>query len=429
VSDLWRNGRWLVLGGALVGLAAWGLSLLGSPEVPREALDAAPAGASLVARVDGAALTASHVWRAIVGEDEAENGGRRVGRVCGYDPLDEVDDATVFVFGSPRRPFEHIGFVARGELARGAENRQRLMSCVSRVVGGGGAMQRVEIEGEPAIASSTGESHAAFLGSDGIVGGDRAVVARVVRVARGDEPPARSDATLSRLWARVSHDRDIVAVAHLPERWIPALRRMSRSLHGELGALAAVRAIGVGVRVRDGLSIGVAAETARASDADRLVELVHEQVDAILEEPLAQISVVGRALRRIEVESQAREVVLTVSLSNAQLDALLSLWHELRAAVREADDAQPAADDTRSPSPPSEPEEAAPDAGAEAPAPNEPSAAGNAPPTAPSVPQAATEARSRADEDPSTANANAAPAPDREPPASADLLPAAAPEN
>ncbi len=332
VGELWHKSRWLLLGAAVVALALWLMSELRSPEVPRDALSAAPSGSSVVARIDVGALTSSHLWRALLAQDEEERGVRRVERVCGYDPLDEVDDAVVFVFGGSARPFEHIGFIARGPLARGSENRRRLLSCVGDVVGGAGGVRRVEIEGEPAIASSSGESHAAFLGTDGVVGGDREVVARVIRVARGDGAPAGGDPTLRRLWARVSRDRDIVAVANLPARWIPALRRMSRGLEGDLGALASLRALGLGARVRGGLSAGLAAETADATGARQLAALVRAQVDGLLAEPLVGLSAFGRALRRIEVDAQEHEVIVTLSLSNAQLDDVLELWRELRAS-------------------------------------------------------------------------------------------------
>ncbi|MCZ7683261.1 MAG: hypothetical protein M5U28_32465 [Sandaracinaceae bacterium] len=78
-------------------------------------------------------------------------------------------------------------------------------------------------------------------------------------------------------------------------------------------------------------------------------------------------SALGRALRRLAVESQGREVVLTLSLTNAQLDDLLALWRELRTArdedgaprERPAGDAGPAPDPTLVP-----PEPPAADAGA-----------------------------------------------------------------
>lgn len=332
--------RWLVLSAAVVAVGAFVLARTEGPSTPSEPLAAAPSGASIVARIDVGAVTSSHLWNALLEEDPDERGVRRIERACGYDPLEQVDEAIVFATGTTERPFEHVGFLARGEMARGEANRRRLVECVSAVVGDrGGALRRVEVEGEPAVASASGGSHAAFLGADGVVGGDREVVASAIRVARGDAPSAANDATLRRLWERVSSDRDVVVVARLPDRWLPALRRMSRSLAEAPSALGDVRAIGVGVRVRGGLAIAVAAETASEAGARRLEEAVTAQSDALLDEPLLRLSALGRALRRLEVESRGRELLVTLSLTNAQIDELLALWRELRSAPAPAAEA------------------------------------------------------------------------------------------
>ena len=328
MRELWTKSRWLLVAGVVAALVAWGLSSMSSPDIPESALAAAPRGSSIVMRVDVAAVTASHAFQALLEEDRGEGGVRGVERACGYDPLEQVDEAFVFVSGSRERPFDEVGFVASGEMARGSENRQRLIECVGAVVSGRGAMQRVEVEGVPAIASSSGASHAAFLGENGVVAGDRAMVARAIRVAAEGASPAAT--RIARLWSRVSADRDIVAVAHLPERWIPAMRRMARQLGGDLSALAGVRALGVGVRVRGGLSIGLAAESADATAARALEQALLTQLDALVEDPLVRLSPLGRVLRRVRTEARGRELVVTASMTNDQLDSLLALWRELR---------------------------------------------------------------------------------------------------
>jgi hypothetical protein len=329
------KSRWLLLTSVVIGIAAWGISATSSPEIPREPLAAAPAGSSVVARIDVGAVTASHLWRVLLEEDQDEEGMRRIERVCGYDPLQQVDEVVVFVSGGDERPFEHVGFLARGEMARGRANRERLVGCVSQVVGGGrgGGMRQVEVEGEAAIASSSGESQAAFLGSDGVVGGDRQVVAQAIRVARRDAPAAATDPVLQRLWSRVSADRDVVAVAHVPSRWLPAMRRMARESEGELAALTHLRALGIGARLRGGLALGVAAETDGPEGAARIAALVDARVQGLLSDPLTRLSAIGRALRRVRAEANGSEIVLTLSLRDEDIDALLALWRQLRTAA------------------------------------------------------------------------------------------------
>jgi hypothetical protein len=335
VKELWRRSRWIVIAAVVVALAAFGLSFLTEDHLPDDPLSMAPAGSTIVVRVAVNTVTASHLYDALLEDEEDDPGVRRIERLCGYDPLEQVEEAVIFSGGTGARPFEHLGFVARGEMARGGSNRQRLVSCVRRVISDdGGGLDQVEVEGEPAIASASGSSHAAFLGDDGVVGGDREVVAQAIRVARGDERSARGDPVLVRLWERVSSDRDIVAVGRLPRRWLPALRRVAGELEGDFDALSTIRALGVGVRVRGGLSIGAAAETASASDAQRLERALTGLVDSFLEDRMIRLSAFGGALRRLNVEAQRSEVVLSLSLTSSQVDDLFELWRELRSRAR-----------------------------------------------------------------------------------------------
>ena len=78
----------------------------------------------------------------------------------------------------------------------------------------------------PAIASADGPSRAAFLGRDGIVGGDEAVVRQAILVDHGEAEGADSDPVLARLWQRVASREQVVAVAQVPANWRGWLGRM-----------------------------------------------------------------------------------------------------------------------------------------------------------------------------------------------------------
>lgn len=332
------SNRWLIVAALVAGLgvlAAWAMMTMRSPELAKDPLAAAPAGTSVVMHVDVPAVRASHLWRLLLEEEGA--GQAEVERVCGYDPLAQVEEAFVFVSGTADEPFGELGLVARGQMARGAESRRRLLDCVGAVAGKGDALERVDVEGVPAIVSSGG-SHAAFVGADAVLAGDRSMVARVIQVARGEVLSTTDDETLRRLWSRVSTDRDLVAVARLPDRWVPALRRMAAQVEGDLRALATIRALGVGVRVRGGLSIGLAAETQDAEGAHELERALLGQIDGLMAGPLVRLSTVGRVLRRVRTEAHGSELVVTASVSDAQLDSLRALWRDLRARGEGASD-------------------------------------------------------------------------------------------
>lgn len=296
---------------------AYGLSLVVDASGPRTALGAAPEGSSLVAHVDVPALRASPLWAALVDEDDA--GLERITGACGFDPIERVQTVAVFVVGTPQRPFERLGFVARGDLPR-----ERLVECVERVVeADGGGIRRVTIEGVSAIASEHGASRAAFLGRDGIVGGDESVVRQAILVERSGAPSAERDPTLARLWDRVAGRGELIAVAHLPANWREWLARLGAGL--ELDAIEHVEALGLGARMSDGLGITVALDTDDPDGARAIEDEARERIGALLEDPAIGLSVAGTALRRVELDVRDGDVVATLDLDQEQLAAVVEL--------------------------------------------------------------------------------------------------------
>lgn len=320
----------LVLVAIALGCAglAWGLSALGARSRPRTALGAAPEGSSIVAQIDAPALLASPIWQALVAEDEG--GLDRVERDCGFDPLERLRTVSLFVIGTETRPFERVGFLARGDLPH-----EELVACVERVVGeDGGSIRRVEIEGVPAIASEHGPSRAAFVGSDGIAGGDELVVRQVLRTDRGDAPGADRDPLLVSLWQRVQGRAEVVAVAHVPENWRDWLGRMGGEI--ELDALEGVRAIGLGARIRSGLGLTLALETDAPSAAHDIVDVARAQLDGVLDDPMLRLSALGAALRRIDLDVDRQTVIATVDLDEERLNSLVALVRDQIARRRAA---------------------------------------------------------------------------------------------
>ncbi|UJR79591.1 hypothetical protein [Sandaracinus amylolyticus] len=304
---------------ACIGLAL-GLSRLAGRGRPATALAAAPQGATAVLHVDVPALRASPIWRALA---DGDAGLERIVDACGFDPLSRIQSVAAFVLGTEERPFEHLGFVARGDLPR-----ERLVECVQRVVeADGGAIQRVSIEGVPAIASAHGPSRAAFLGGDGIVGGDELVVRELIRVDRGEAPGADTDPALARLWSRVAGRRELIAVAHVPPNWREWLGRLGADV--DLDALESVRTIAIGARIERGLGLTIAAEGASPADAGALIDEARAAIDALRSDPLLGLSPLGAALRRVQLESHEGTALATLDLDEGQLASIVQLVRDL----------------------------------------------------------------------------------------------------
>jgi hypothetical protein len=316
----------------LVGLAAvcvavaYGISVLGAEHPPRSTLEMAPLGTTMIAHVEVPALLRSPIWAAFAGEDE---GMSRIERVCGSNPLESLRTADVYVVGTDESPLAQLGFLARGDL-----DHERLVACVGDVVeGDGGGVHEVTLEGVRAIASDHGDGRAAFLGRDGIVGGGETLVRELIHLDHGSARPM-DDPALARLWAIVIGRRQVVAALHVPDRWRGAIARYL----AELPALRPVEraaAVAIGANLDHGIGLTVALACERAADAEELAASLRFTIAEQLEDAMVALSPLGAALRRLEIEPQDRDVIVTLDLTERQLELVVSLIRETLEARRE----------------------------------------------------------------------------------------------
>lgn len=309
---------------AAAGLAAW--VLFGRPgPLAEDPLARVPATATAVALIDTRAVLGSPLWDRIVTSHGGDEGIRRIERTCGFDPLAQLDDVVLFATGDAPDRLDRVGVVARGEL-----DREALADCVAEVVSSeGGEVRRVTIEGVPAVAGR-GSSRAAFVGANGVVAGSEPLVRDVVRVTQGDIESVASDDTLARLWQRVADGRHLVVAAHLPGPWRSALRRMAtEGERASLETLAGARAFGAGVRVTRGLGAGIALEMRSEAEAREGERAVRAEIERTLDQTMVALSPIAPALRRVDVEPQGKDLVITVELSSSQVDELVDLVEDL----------------------------------------------------------------------------------------------------
>lgn len=309
---------------ALVSLVSW--LLVGQRHALSPApLGRAPAGATAVAWVDIDAVLASPLWSRLVRDRGGDAGIREIERQCGFDPIAQLDDLVLFATGDEPQELERVGVIARGAL-----DHEALADCVGKVVQAeGGEVRRIEIAGVPAVAGR-GSSRAAFIGTDGVVAGSEQIVREVVGVVHEGHASADDDATLARLWGRVAGGRHIAVVGHLPAPWRAAIRGVLRDAdRSSLSTLAGARAFGLGLRVTRGLGAGAAVEMGGAAPAREAVAALRAEIDRTLDDTLIALSPVAPALRRVDVEAQGSDVIVTVELSPSQVDELIDLGENL----------------------------------------------------------------------------------------------------
>lgn len=313
----------LLLVGAV--LAACWFVLGRELRLPSAPLANAPRDVSAVARVNVGAVVDSPLWQRFVVARGGARGLERITSTCGFNPLEQLEDVVVFITGT-EASLDHVGFVGRGGF-----DREALAACVSEVVQeGGGTIERQDIEGVPAVRGGRGDTRAAFIGTRGVAWGTEETVRGVIRTVRGDEPSAAEHPVLARLWERVAPGRDAVVVAEIPQRWREAAQRTVEAASDEGAlALAQLRGVGLGVRLRSGFGAGLLLEMADTTATLQLVGALEARLAQALDNPMMSLSAAGPALRAIEIEGDGRDVVVTVNLPEGRFEAILGLVDEL----------------------------------------------------------------------------------------------------
>lgn len=331
-----RNVAFLVGLAAVVGALAWGLARRTAG--PRDALGMAPTRTTAVAELDVPGLRRSALFRDLAGE--SDRGLREIERACGFDPLEQLRTAYVYLLreeGSPPdaagASLDEVAFVARGEL-----DHEALARCIGDVVAeDGGGVHRTVIEGREALASDHGSSVAAFYGRDGVVAGADTIVAELLRIQDGASPAMRRDEDLQRLFRLASSRSHVRLVARLPRNWQRFLGTIA-GMAEDLERLGRATALGLGATLDDGLGITLALDLGSAADAQEAQHGLERRIAEALRDPEIATSALAIALRHVALDAQGSDLVARADLDRPELDATLAL---IRRAMAEGDEGLP----------------------------------------------------------------------------------------
>ena len=258
--------RWLGVG--LVALFAAGgvlaLRRVDGNEVPRDPLGRLPADTDALLVVDLRALRASSAWRRLVVERGGAEGLDRLRRRCGFDPLQGVEQLTVWVGGAPERPLDGLAVQFLGHLPV-----ERLVGCLRTAVEAdpsAGELRQVELRGRPALQSASGRSSAVALGDRLVLLGATQQLAAALEVLDGERPSAQ--ATFGTAWAALSSGAQLVLLARVRPAWFDRLPEGPL----DVSALRALQWLGVAVRLGPPVSMRLEARFASPEAAGRAAE-------------------------------------------------------------------------------------------------------------------------------------------------------------
>lgn len=346
----------LTLGAALGGGAAW-LAQRGAPGAPvgpagrPRALDAIPAGALLVGSADLRALRASPVGAPFFREGREIRGVGKVRDVCGFDPIDTLDEIALAVPATGDGA--EIGLSAAGEVRADA-----LVDCASKVI---------QARGGRPVVTPIG-SFRTVRDVNAPAGGELAVRAGgPVLLGGGSYLRAMIDAADGRAAgigdAHASIERQVTGrAARLTVVLTPEQRRQIADELALGGAPTAPAGsiLGAGLGLELGPKVGLHAviACAAAPPCAALADRLRAARDARVEDLGARLTGLAGILQRVELSAQGEAVHLKLELPAEDAAALV----EMLLSLRNQRAAPPPEPEPPPPSAPPEPE-AAPDAG------------------------------------------------------------------
>jgi hypothetical protein len=307
------------------GLAYW--FLVPRHSLPGDLLAVVPADAYGFVHLNVPQVLASDAYKRLVVERGEAEGVERVKKACGFNPLERLEELVVFARPAPGARLPRFAFVARGDLPH-----SELVDCVKKFAGeGGGGLKREDHEGIPAVTSSSGGSRAAFVGRDGVVGGDADSVNTVLNTVLGKAQGMGSDSLLKGLYREIQSGPDIALVARVPDEIRPLLLLFSARLPAGLAALTDVRALSANATLAQGKIAGGAVLVTSAPDkASGIVELARGQIARILAIPGVSFTPAAGVLREVQMEARAERATFTGSIKVSTVEALLELLPALQ---------------------------------------------------------------------------------------------------
>jgi hypothetical protein len=208
------------------------------------ALHVLPSTARAVLWVDSRTLDRSAAARALLEAFVPEEQLSEIEVSCGIDPIADLAEATLWVRGSDREPFQSFGLVLTGAGVDAA----RIADCHEQLVDArGGSVARIDAPTGPLLASDDLRSAIALVDDRTVITGAVQTVTEAMAVRRGLLPSLSERPTVAGMWPRVRARSAIAAALELPSHWQAALQEIT-TFEVVSSALHGIDAIGLAAR-------------------------------------------------------------------------------------------------------------------------------------------------------------------------------------
>jgi hypothetical protein len=290
--------------------------------LPQDPLAVVPADAFGVVRIRVDRVLASDAYKKLIVDRGQAAGIERVQVTCGFNPLERLSELTIFARPAPGGGVPRFAFAARGDL-----RHEELLDCVKKFTkGDASALVREDIEGIPTVQSKKGSSRAAFVGRDGIIGGDAESVSAAIQTLLGKAPSANQDLMFKALYAEIEQGADITLVSRLPDEVKPMIRQLAEVVGKELAQLEEIKLVGVNLTTRPDMIAGSASLVTRSAEQAALfVELAKVAVSRVLAIPFIGMTPAATVLKSVQTEARGDRATFAGTIKVSAIETMLTL--------------------------------------------------------------------------------------------------------
>jgi hypothetical protein len=288
--------------------------------LPQDPLAVVPADAFGIVRIRVDRVLRSDAYKRLIVERGQARGIERVQVTCGFNPLERLSELIVFARPAPGGGMPRFAFAARGDL-----RHEELIDCVKKFTGGdASALVREDIEGIPTVQSKSGSSRAAFIGRDGIIGGDAESVSSAIQTLLGKAPSINGDPLLKSMYAEIEQGADITLVSRLPDEVKPMIGQLASVIGEELRQLEELRMVGINLTTRPDQIAGSATLATRTPEqATLFAQLGRVAVSRVLAIPFIGMTPAAGVLRSAQMEARGDRATFAGAIKVSAIEELL----------------------------------------------------------------------------------------------------------
>jgi hypothetical protein len=291
-------------------------------KLPADPMAAVPADSYGVVHMRVDRVLASDAYKRLIVERGQAKGIERVQVMCGFNPLARLTELTVFARPAPGGGLPRFAFAARGDL-----QHEELLDCVKKFTGGdASALVREDIEGIPTVQSKKGSSRAAFVGRDGIIGGDADSVAAAIHTVLQKAPSLAGDALMKGMYDELVQGSDVTVVSRLPEEAKPLIQQLALVAGPRALILEKIKLFGLTVNTASArIAGGATLLTSSPDEAAAFVELGKGAIQRVLQIPGIGMTPAYGVLKTIQTEVRGDRATFSGQIKVATIETLLEL--------------------------------------------------------------------------------------------------------